>query len=199
MPTSSRPASSLLDRLKIETRPIHQQLENDLDLLADRLSSASYCRTLEKFYGFYRPFEEQLFPLLPDELSGIFAARRKVPMIESDLRFFGIAPETLPLCTEIPKLDGLPAILGACYVTEGATLGGQVISRQLESKLGLADGEGYGFFRSYGPKVGSMWTTFRTRLLEYSSPLIDDPIVQAANDTFARMHRWLFPGEAVNV
>ena len=199
VPPPSGSSSCLLDRLKIETRPIHQRLEKDLDLLGDRLSSATYRQTLGAFYGFYQPFEERAYSLLPDALAPVFANRRKAPKLARDLRFFGIAPEAVVLCAKLPKLENLPALLGAAYVTEGATLGGQIISRHLEANLGLRDGQGYAFFSSYGAQVGAMWKDFRARLLEYSSPALDPQIVAGAIRTFSAMHDWLCRGKAAAV
>ena len=174
-------------------------MENDLDLLEDLLSSAAYCQVLRAFYGFYQPFEERAYSSLPDSLAPVFAHRRKAPKIARDLRFFGIAPESVVLCNELPNLEKLPTLLGALYVTEGATLGGQIISRQLEAKLGLSGGQGYAFFSSYGKHVGAMWKDFRAHLLEYSSPALDAQIVEGANQTFSAMHDWLCRAKAAAV
>jgi heme oxygenase (biliverdin-IX-beta and delta-forming) len=77
---------------------------------------------------------------------------------------------------------------------EGATLGGQLISRHLEQALGLKDGNGYAFFSSYGQEVGAMWRGFREMLIQQSSTSADDAIVRGATDTFHAMHAWLCRG-----
>jgi heme oxygenase len=81
-------------------------------------------------------------------------------------------------------------VLGALYVFEGATLGGQLISRHLEEKLGLRDGAGYRYYRSYGPDVGRRWQEFRALLQEHATTGSDDAIVASAADTFERLHAW---------
>ena len=83
----------------------------------------------------------------------------------------------------------MPAALGSMYVFEGATLGGQFITRHLAGRFGLpAAGE---YFNSYGDDVGRMWKAFRGVLLEHSSPEADPVIIGAAVDTFERFGRWL--------
>ena len=81
-------------------------------------------------------------------------------------------------------------MLGALYVFEGATLGGQLISRHLEEKLGMRDGVGYRYYRSYGADVGRRWQEFRGLLLKQSMAGSDDAIVAAAVDTFERLRAW---------
>ncbi len=92
--------------------------------------------------------------------------------------------------SELPSISSRPEILGAAYVLEGSTLGGQIIARHLEETLGLRDGCGYRYFRSYGPDVGAQWKAFRAELLRASSATNDPVIVRAARETFEILHRW---------
>jgi len=85
----------------------------------------------------------------------------------------------------------LPAALGTLYVTEGATLGGQLISRQLERHLGLCDGRGYAFFQSYGSGIGVMWRRFLAELRRHDTPEMRPAIIAGAIDTFATFEHWL--------
>lgn len=190
-PPEERGSLTLLDRLRSETKEEHQRLEEELDLLRPDLSLDAYVRLLSRFYGFYRPWEEKVASvgaqLLPD-----FAARQvKVSMLIADLSYFGLAYKALPLCHDLPKWDRAAGALGALYVTEGATLGGQLISRHVRRTFGLPEGKGYTFFCSYADRVGPMWTVFRDALLRYSSPAADDDIVEGASQTFRRIREWL--------
>lgn len=98
--------------------------------------------------------------------------------------------DSLPLCRDLPSVTTRPSVLGALYVIEGSTLGGQMISRHLETTLGLRNGAGYGYFRSYGPDTPEKWREFRGILLAHSGPGVDDLIVSSAQNTFACLHRW---------
>jgi heme oxygenase len=51
--------------------------------------------------------------------------------------------------------------VGCLYVLEGATLGGQFISRHLAT-LGIGPANGGLFFHGYGAKTGEMWKSFQT-------------------------------------
>src|SRR3954447_20368980 len=141
--------TDLLHRLRTETREVHQALERDLDLTQTASTIANYRRLLERFYGFYQPFEPAAIDALPSKLHSFFEPRRKVPKLVKDLQFLGSRPEDVEICSRVPALNGVE-VLGGFYVMEGATLGGQLISRHLEQALGLKDGKGYAFFSSYG-------------------------------------------------
>lgn len=197
IPQTSTPClastSSILDRLRSDTATEHARLEQDLDLLGDKLSLARYQHTLTRFYGFYCPFEDLLFPRLPATLQSFFIDRLKTAKLECDLTFLGISTGNLPLCIDLPDVTHPSAMLGSLYVLEGATLGGQLISRQLETRLGLRDNRGYSFFNAYGPSTGSQWKRFRALLLEQSSSQGEDEMVRGAIATFTSMHRWLCP------
>ena len=54
----------------------------------------------------------------------------------------------------------VPEGLGALYVIEGATLGGQVITRYIQSALKIDATNGGRFFAAYGDRTGLLWRDF---------------------------------------
>jgi heme oxygenase len=121
------------------------------------------------------------------------AGREKTAWLEADLAHFdrgATQRAALPLCEDLPGTDSRSEILGACYVLEGSTLGGQFIARHLREKLGMQPGEGDRYFRSYGPEVGSRWQAFRDELMRHSSPENDPEIIAAAQRTFEKLGAW---------
>jgi heme oxygenase len=155
-------------------------------------TEADYIRQLKKFFGFVEPWERALAQALPAE-DPIRAGRGKTSWLEHDLEFFRInraQREQLPRVAELPSFSSRSEILGVAYVLEGSTLGGQIIARHLEEVLGLRDGCGYRYFRSYGLNVGAQWKAFRDELLRASSATNDPLIVRSARDTFEILHRW---------
>jgi heme oxygenase len=186
---------TLLLRLKDETRDVHESLERDLDLLHPDLTLERYRSILERFYGFYEPWEGALRPLLSRFLPNFAEERDKVPKLQEDLAFLGSDIGKLPLCQTLPDCGTWPNILGGLYVTEGATLGGQIISRQLEQILGLSARRGTAFFSSYGLQVGSMWRLFCATLQANTQPESEDAVIDAARKTFLSMHQWLCRSE----
>lgn len=187
---------TLLLRLKDETRDVHESLERDLDLLRPDLTLERYRSVVERFYGFYLPWENAIKPLVSEHLPDFSEARTKVPKLLEDLTYLGRKPNKLPLCSKLPPCLNWPGLLGGLYVTEGATLGGQIISRQLEQMLGLSARRGAAFFSSYGIQVGPMWRTFCTSLLAHTAVQNEELIIEAARSTFLSMHRWLLGGTA---
>lgn len=177
----------LTDRLRTETRPRHTTLESVVGLAA---SVDEHTALLRGFWGFVRPWETAV---LASPHSALLAGRDKSALLAADLEYFGLTPpdiDALPLCDELPATDTAPAVLGALYVIEGSTLGGQMISRHLEAALGLREGRGYSYFQSYGPSVPERWNEFKKLLLAHSSPDNDERIIASASRTFELLHRW---------
>ena len=187
--------TSILTSLKQATWPLHQRLERRLNLLSPSFSSPDYLRLIQSFWGYCRPLESRLAQLheLPHWLPDIHL-RAKSPLLEQDLQLLGVAGDDLaqlPLCTDLPVCDNIAAALGCLYVMEGASLGGQVISRHLSQTLGLDADNGAAFFNGYGVATGEMWQSFRASVLEAKA---DESIqIHSACETFLTLERWLLP------
>ena len=92
-----------------------------------------------------------------------------------------------PLCPALPPLHTRAQLLGAMYVLEGSTLGGQVIARQLAA-AGIA---GRTFFTGRAERTGPLWKQF-CQLLEAAAGTEDpDAIVASAILTFQTLAAWL--------
>ena len=77
------------------------------------------------------------------------------------------------------------------YVLEGATLGGQIISRHLQTQLGINEKSGCAFFGSYGQEVGPLWKSFIAVLSKYpKTQAQNEKIVQSACRTFQSFQDW---------
>jgi heme oxygenase (biliverdin-IX-beta and delta-forming) len=189
---------SILKRLRAETSERHAGLEQRMTVMDPRLSRADYRELLEGFFGFYAPLEARLgaSPAWA-ELACDFAARRKVPRLEKDLMALGKTAEELtrsPRCAELPDLDTIPQVLGCLYVIEGATLGGQVITRHLLAQHGITPETGGAFFAGYGAETGPQWQAFGAMITAAAERFgAADEIVASANRTFETLDRWLFP------
>lgn len=182
--------------LREQTRPQHCALEQNLPWQEVCSSHSRYVGLLARFYGFYRVWEPAAESQLRQGARAFMRARRKTSLLADDLRWFGwrdcdfaAAPGISPARL---RLHGQAMTLGSCYVLEGSTLGGQILSRALERQLGLQDGAGYSYFRSYGPGVHDAWTEFGNFL---SVQLAHAPEVAAAvagaKTTFEVLGEWL--------
>ncbi|WP_185961438.1 biliverdin-producing heme oxygenase [Telmatospirillum sp. J64-1] len=192
-------AQKLAARLRRETWPIHQRLEDDLGLMAPDLSRERYLWLLTRFWGFHSPWEAALTAIF-GEGDAIFAPRRRLHLLEQDLTFLGLTAEeiaALPLCPHLPVFRSREEALGSLYVLEGSTLGGRFITRHVRARFGWSEEQGMAYFHSHGAQVGAMWQDFRRILSAHSSPAADDAITGMAVATFIALHRWLcVPKEA---
>ncbi len=190
----------ILKRLKDETRFSHQATEQHLDLFSRMLTKSEYARLLGRFWGFYAPIETKIGQVVGlEQLPLNLSARQKKPLLWLDLTSLAWDEKTIqaqPLCDDLPVLDSIPQALGCLYVLEGSTLGGQIISRHLQERIGITPDHGGRFFASYGQDVRSMWKGFGETVTSYStSPQIEDTIVDSAIETFASFGRWFQNGK----
>lgn len=180
----------IMARLKQETKTYHEQLEANPYARAmseGTLTREAYSEMLGRFYGYYRPIEAQLVAMSPIDAS----ARLKTHLLAKDLQLLGCDAESLPLCPDVPQLHTPARALGTMYVLEGATLGGQIITRQLK-RFDLTPENGVSFFNSYGDRVGEMWKAFIAAANAYAETHgHEDEIVDAACETFIQFERWL--------
>jgi len=189
----------ILKRLKESTRERHAALEDQLPLLDPQLSRENYHQLLGRFYGYYAPLETQLLAL-PwwDKIGFAYTDRHKTPRLEQDLTALGETSGTLtllPRCQDLPEAASLSNLLGCLYVIEGATLGGQIITRHLQATLGLTPETGAAFFNGYGAQTGAQWQTFCTMLTDLAERTGgDEEIIATANRTFETLGQWLFQG-----
>lgn len=187
---------TILNRLREETRDLHILVERDLDWKQRVATLAAYRGLLARWYGFHATFEPATMAFADAAAKDFFAPRRKLHLLQRDLAHLGLAPEevdALPVCRPPLSLTTWAEVLGAMYVLEGSTLGGQVIARHVERTLGLDGREGgCAYYASYGrDEVGPMWRAFQAEVAAQSSPATDDLVVRAAQLTFERLRDWL--------
>jgi len=190
--TSGSPA--ILQRLRSETRHAHDTIERALDLLNPALTLATYRRRIEQLHGYYQPVEHRLSHVGDWREIGLnLEERRKLPLIETDLAALGsVRPSDLPTCDRLPRLGSVASAFGCLYVLEGASLGGQVISRHVQAALGVTTERGGRFFHGYGPRTGAMWQEFSRAITGLASTRqIADTVLAAAVETFETLRQWL--------
>ncbi|EZP30134.1 biliverdin-producing heme oxygenase [Pseudomonas sp. RIT288] len=185
----------VLQDLRAGTAELHIALEKRLPFFSDTLDSNAFLRLMQAYYGFYRPLESALRDSGAIPIDFDLAPRLKAQTLLSDLRALGLSVEAiarLPLCQALPVIDSSAACLGVMYVLEGATLGGQILRREIASRLSLGADNGAAFLDVYGAATGRRWRDF----IEYlgSRPLDAserEAVVVAARTTFSCFERWL--------
>ncbi len=195
---SNTSTETLSARLRSETRDLHSAIERQVDVMRPDLSQDQYRDLLQRFYGFYAALECRLASVpgleavCPD-----FASRKKVSLLERDLTALGMtldAIHSLPHCGELPDLASAHQALGCLYVTEGATLGGAMISRHVAATLKFARDSGSAFFNSYGDQRGNMWKSL-TDFINALPVAHETAVVVAARQTFVFFTTWLDQGQ----
>lgn len=182
-------------RLREATAEAHQTLEHTLGLLEQPATVTRFVALLMRLHGFHRVWEPALRRALPDD-GEFLAARRRLPMIEDDLRELDIDDldiAALPVLHAAVGLCRTPeAALGSLYVIEGSTLGGRVIDRQLRDQARWYPAGGLLTFHPYGDSTGQRWNETLDRL-EAVPPDAHAAVVEGALDTFALLLQWLAP------
>ena len=185
----------VLQDLRAGTAELHIALEKRLPFFSDTLDTQAFVRLMQAYYGFYLPLENAL--LRSDAIPADFdlTPRLKAPTLRTDLHALGVSAEALqnlPQCEQLPVIDSSAACLGVLYVLEGATLGGQILRREISTRLGLEADNGAAFLDIYGAATGRRWRDF----IEYlgSRPMSAAEraaVVTAAQTTFSCFERWL--------
>ena len=183
----------ILERLRAETKEGHQTLEKAIiPRIKNARNTEDYIRLLEIFYGYFKPVEEMIAQHINNNNLPDHAQRRKSGAILEDIRKSGGDIAHMRVSDDIPQINNDYQAMGAMYVLEGSTLGGQVISNMLKQNLQLKDTSTISFFSGYGKDTGTMWAAFTEKLDNYTSdPQKQDEIAAAANETFSKFKSWV--------
>jgi heme oxygenase len=185
----SAESPTLLSRLRLETRPYHDAVEaNSFNtaLAAGTVTATETAQFLARLYGFMQPYETALRLHAADfGPEWQLDQRYRTPLILEDLARLGFPAEP-PLCIAMPPLHTQAQLLGAMYVMEGSTLGGQVIARQLD-KAGIA---AHAFFTGRAERTGPLWKAF-CQLLGEAANEDQAAVVASAILTFQSLSEWL--------
>lgn len=193
-PISRRAATrDILTRLQRETAAEHAAVEAATGIMRPDIGLSDYRTFLQRTYGFYLPVEQVLerfgvWPALELDAS----VRPKLGWLASDLVALGQDPDALALCPAPPEFATLAEAVGCAYVLEGSTLGGRVISRHVQTRLGPH--VPHRFLEAYGASTGERWQGFRAALRCFAETReTEHRIVAGAKQTFESFTRWLKP------
>ena len=104
----------------------------------------------------------------------------------------GIGLVTLRNAVHCPlSLAATMMCLGAMYVIEGSTLGGQLIGRHVERVLGLTAGQGNAYFRGHNERTGQLWKEFCDALRTKVPDRETDTVIAAAKTMFGVFWSWM--------
>jgi heme oxygenase len=178
-----------LQILKQETEEEHRGAEGALPLMQKNLDQSTYVDCLGKWYGVIAAWEEQASLSAPAWLQPLLISRSRRSLLALDLAWFGVlAPQER---VTLPPLADLPSLLGAMYVLEGSTLGGQIIASHVETALPLTPGHGDSFFRGHGSQTGPLWKEFCEMLKTHIPDDQQDKVIVSAKRMFMTVSFWM--------
>lgn len=164
--------NKFLEELRSKTGPMHKKLEQtevSQNIVSPSLDLHSYQKYLRKIHTLHQGIEEAVFPVLYKRIADI-NERKKLPGIKTDLNNTNTSPET----NAVSFVDGdfrntVPFCMGIMYVSEGSTLGGLHIVKNVAAALGGQVKDATNFLTVYGQSTGSKWKTFMQELESFQA------------------------------
>jgi heme oxygenase len=185
-----------LERLRRETSDDHAAVEGAMPLMKPNLSRREYGVTLQSLHCVVAWWETIAVREAPDWIQALLDPRKRLPMLERDLDWLKVRYGKMQNSTSL-SFDSDAALLGAMYVMEGSTLGGQLIARHLEISLKFDSGNGYSFFQGHGSRTGPLWREFCETLRTRVSDRESDRAVEAARRMFQMFRIQIISNAAV--
>jgi heme oxygenase (biliverdin-IX-beta and delta-forming) len=117
-----------------------------------------------------------------------WSARQRLGALAADLTDLGVSVAPLPEAAGLPTLSSPGAVWGTLYVTEGATLGGRVLRRHIEARLGPVP---LRFLDGHGDCTQPMWRDLGRLADQYVTTRRDRQLAQqTAMQVFAAFSTW---------
>lgn len=170
-------------RLKTTTYNHHKEVEKKLIPDLNEMQKDDYRLFLKANYVFQYYFNKaiQKTDIVKAEGWAKFK-RNRLPLIIQDIENMQLSPVWL---FEDPFLGWNDnELLGAAYVSEGSSLGGKVILKQIKGKAFFKEDVNGHFLRGYDQNLGQSWKGFLNLLNERDGPDSNDDIIKGAKNTF---------------
>lgn len=185
--TSTNLATDAASVLRSETSQAHRNIEKTLgmgQLMDKRISLVQYANILSVWHNWLQVNEAEIFGMLADCAPRDLAVRTKGHWLDQDLQQLAHLPNQVSVtCTPKIFLRSKFEALGALYVLEGSSMGGQLIIKRLRSKLDTD--LSHHFYTGYGEQTLTMWRGFIEHINEcLTTPAAISQGVEGANKTF---------------
>ncbi|MCT9081714.1 biliverdin-producing heme oxygenase [Streptomyces fulvoviolaceus] len=188
------------ERLRAGTRVWHDALEATpfaSAMVGGTLPLDRYVAQLAAYRVVLETLEGELSRTVSPSVASVWSPDlAKLPLIESDLRYFaasGTAPKTgaaqaaeaaEAFAREIRRTAASDpqTLLGFLYVLEGSTLGGLILRQYVTRAYGLGDADGVAY---YGSGDRDRWARFTARMNRaVTEPEAQDRVVDAAGRAY---------------
>lgn len=156
---------SFLDRLLSRTADWHTRLGQNMlshNLMGPKVTAEDYKKYLCALYSFVSGFEQYIFPELRAFVPDL-DQRKKTQVIKNDLVTLGQDTselETMPESYFRSMYIDPFAALGALYVLESLTLGGELIQKHLQATMQQPLVDKLTYFVAHGENADPMWQAF---------------------------------------
>jgi len=187
-------ASSMLNRLDMETRDFHGEVDGYwLDLMASGVTREQYKSHLVRVYGFEAPVESAL-AYTPHLIIADRREHSRSGLIVQDLLALGVSPgkiAALAQCGDVVAFADPAEALGWKYVLERPTQLHGAIRRNLVARVpDIANACSY--LAAHDGIAAARWQQLGLLLDDVARrPEAGHEIVRAARDAFAAMTAWL--------
>lgn len=188
--------------LRLRTSAAHQEIEKTLligKLMSQDLTLDTYRDVLLGWQLWLTVNERKILNMLSELSPSDIGQRAKLILIEQDLLQLNTS-ELKPLAHGSSPLilHNAYEAIGALYVLEGATLGGQLILKRLRSQL--KENMNHHFYSSYKEKTTQMWSAFNQYV---NSTIITsyelEAAVTGARNTFSSLTHTFNTTNKVNI
>jgi len=195
---------NIMDMLREETRPLHNQTEdNDFQksLFSGSLPKEQFVEYLGQMYLIHKALEDALSELRmssPIVASVIADHQYQQTYLQEDLAAAEVQVEELkPLAatkTLIHHIENLKskqpmALLGCEYVLFGSKHGAKLLSKQI-AKYGLAKEGSSNYFDPYGDKFSGYWQDFKVKMNSAQFSLTEQKdAINGAKDMFSGLSK----------
>ncbi|QDW24887.1 biliverdin-producing heme oxygenase [Pedobacter sp. KBS0701] len=178
--------------LRTETAQNHKTLESLMfvnEIMNNSLSTDQYKKLLTINYIIHQKLENTLANSLDAAIAEQLGMKERLKLnaLTQDLNYWNISSLTLPgLNFElfVPEIN-TAEVLGALYVLEGATLGGNVIKRHILANPNFKNHEdGLNYYGVYGEELSTKWKIFVSVINQHISEADYERCVNSANLTF---------------
>lgn len=176
MTQTETPSQGIMDRLRAETRDLHdaaEQHELQRNLGKGRLDRDLYIAYLRQLLLIHRALERGLDRQRQNdpEIARVIEDHQfQTPYLEEDLAFFGCpinaiepvaATASLIRQIEADAEESPRVLLGYHYVLEGSNNGGRFIAKNVRVAYGLDGDAGMRYLDPYGERQRELWMRFK--------------------------------------
>lgn len=174
--------------LKENTQQQHDLLEqkfNSDKIFGQSYSVEDYRRLIGLNYQFLQRYESKIRAGLSEEFKTLvnMDSRTKLPIIEQDATALNIHYSG---DSETPEIASEAEAAGMLYVIEGASLGGNVIKKQLQKNPAFADTT-FHYFGMYNENISAFWKSFMAGLNTYFTPENYPEVLKGAERAYAEL------------